>query len=128
MYRDEAPGWIAAQKALKLMGSLCTEKGIPLVVAIFPLFGQPLDETYPFAEVHARVARAAAVSGARVVDLLPAFRGLRWDLLVVDGAADEHPNEIAHRIAAGVILKALDDVVPIPPPPPPPPAGAAGSG
>jgi len=32
--------------------------------------------------------------------------------LVVNGVDDEHPNEIAHRIAAGVILHALDDVVP----------------
>ena len=47
-----------------------------------------------------------------MVDLLPAYRGLRWDVLVVNGADDEHPNEIAHRIAAGVILRALDDVVP----------------
>jgi len=31
---------------------------------------------------------------------------------VVDGVDDEHPNEIAHRIAAGQILHALDDVVP----------------
>jgi hypothetical protein len=49
-----------------------------------------------------------------VVDLLPAYRGLRWELLVVDGVNDEHPNEIAHRIAANVILHALDDVVPWP--------------
>ena len=46
------------------------------------------------------------------MDLLPAYRGLRWDLLVVNGVDDEHPNEIAHRIAAGVLLRALDDVVP----------------
>jgi len=111
MYRAEAPGWIAGQKALKLMGSLCTEKGIPFVVAIFPLFGQPLDDSYPFKEVHAQVAQAAAAAGARVVDLFPAYEGKRWDLLVVDGASDEHPNEIAHRIAAGVLLRALDDVL-----------------
>ena len=111
MYRPDAPGWVAGQKALKLMGNLCTEKGIPLVVAIFPLLGQPLDESYPFAEIHAQVAQAAAAAGARVVDLLPAYKGLRWDLLVVDGAADEHPNEIAHRIAATALLRALDDVV-----------------
>ena len=49
-----------------------------------------------------RWREAAAAAGARVVDLLPAYRGLRWDLLVVDGVDDEHPNEIAHRIAAGV--------------------------
>ena len=47
-----------------------------------------------------------------MVDLLPSYHGLRWDLLVVNGVDDEHPNEIAHRIAAGVILHALDDVVP----------------
>ena len=112
MYRPDAPGWLAAQKALKLMGSLCTQKGIPLVVVIFPLFANPLDAGYPFAEIHATVAQAASAAGARVVDLRPAYEGLRWDLLVVDGAADEHPNEIAHRIAADVVLKALDDVIP----------------
>jgi hypothetical protein len=96
------------------MGAWCRQRGVPFVVAIFPLFGNRLDEGYPFAEAHAKVAQAAAEAGARVVDLLPAYRGLRWDVLVVDGAADEHPNEIAHRIAAGVILRALDDVVPLP--------------
>jgi hypothetical protein len=85
---------------------------VPFVVAIFPLFGNPLDDSYPFAEVHRTVAQAASAAGARVVDLLPTYRGLRWDLLVVDGADDEHPNEIAHRLAAGTLLKAIDDVVP----------------
>lgn len=112
MYADTAPGWVAARAALKKMGALCRERGVPLVVAIFPLFGNPMDESYPFAEIHAKVAEAAGEAGAKVVDLLPAYRGLRWELLVVDGVDDEHPNEIAHRIAAGVILHALDDVVP----------------
>ena len=112
MYADAAPGWIAARRALKQMGALCRERGVPLVVAIFPLFGNPLDERYPFPEIHAKVAQAAAEAGAKVIDLLPAYRGLRWDILVVDGVDDEHPNEIAHRIAAGQILHALDDVVP----------------
>ena len=47
-----------------------------------------------------------------MVDLLPYYRGLRSDLLVVDGTRDEHPNEIAHRIAAQTLEKALDDVLP----------------
>jgi hypothetical protein len=117
MYADDAPGWVAARQALKTMGALCRERGVPLVVAIFPLFGNSLDEDYPFTEIHAKVAEAAGEAGARVVDLLPAYRGLRWELLVVDGVDDEHPNEIAHRIAAGVILHALDDVVPWTTPP-----------
>jgi GDSL-like Lipase/Acylhydrolase family len=120
MYEEGAPGWIAARRAFKQMGTLCRERGVPLVVVIFPLFGNPLDEGYPFTEIHAKVAQAAAEAGAKVVDLLPAYRGLRWDILVVDGVDDEHPNEIAHRIAAGVILHALDDVVPWPGGAPPP--------
>ena len=117
MYEESAPGWVAARKALKTMGSLCRERGIPLVVAIFPLFGNSLGADYPFLGVHQQVAEAAGEAGAKVVDLLPAYRGLRSDLLVVDGVDDEHPNEIAHRIAAGVILHALDDVVPWTKPP-----------
>jgi hypothetical protein len=112
MYADDAPGWVAARQALKSMGALSRARGVPLVVVIFPLFGNPLDGRYPFPEVHEKVAEAAAETGAKVVDLLPSYRGLRWDLLVVDGVDDEHPNEIAHRIAANVILRALDDVVP----------------
>jgi hypothetical protein len=30
----------------------------------------------------------------------------------VDGANDEHPNEIAHRIAAQTLRKGLEDVLP----------------
>lgn len=114
MYADDASGWMASRAALKTIGARCRERGVPLVVVIFPLFGNPLDHRYPFTEIHEKVGRAAAESGAHVVDLLPAYRGLRWDVLVVNGADDEHPNEIAHRIAANVVLHALDAVVPLP--------------
>jgi hypothetical protein len=112
MYADDAPGWVASRRALKSMGDFCRAHGLPFVVAIFPLFGNPLDDSYPFAEIHAKVAQAAGDAGALVIDLLPRYRGLRWDLLVVDGVDDEHPNEIAHRIAANTLLHTLDDVLP----------------
>jgi hypothetical protein len=108
MYRDDAPGWTSARAALRRMGEACRERHVPFVVAVFPLFGNPLGADYPFADVHARIRAAAVDAGAQVVDLLPAYDGLRSENLVVDGAADEHPNEIAHRIAAGVLLKELD--------------------
>jgi hypothetical protein len=111
LYEESDPGWRQAQLSLRGMGALCRERGLPWLVAVFPMFGNPLDESYPFADAHAKVARAAAESGARAVDLLPAFRGLRWQQLVVDGPRDEHPNEIAHRIAAGVLLRELDELV-----------------
>jgi hypothetical protein len=112
LYADDYPGWTAARGALRTMGGLCRAHGVPLVVAIFPLFGNPLDDTYPFREEHDKVAQAAAEAGAKVVDLLPWYRGLRWELLVVDGPRDEHPNEIAHRIAAQTLVRAVDDIVP----------------
>ncbi len=112
MYAEDAPGWIEGRKALKAMGAACRERGVPFAVAVFPLFGNPLDASYPFFEIHAKVAAAASEAGAKVIDLLPAYRNLRWDILVVDGVDDEHPNEIAHRIAANVLLHALDDIVP----------------
>jgi len=112
MYDDGYAGWAAAESALRAMGGMCRERGVPLVVAIFPLFGNPLDGRYPFAEAHSKVARAAGEAGAKVVDLLPYYRGLDWRILVVNGASDEHPNEIAHRIAAQAILRAVDEVVP----------------
>lgn len=110
LYQESDPGWQQVRRSLKTIGALCRERGVPWIVAIFPLFGNPLDERYPFADVHARVAQAAGESGAKVVDLLPAYRGLRPEVLVVNGPLDEHPNEIAHRIAASVLLRALDEV------------------
>lgn len=94
------------------MVGLTRERQVGLLVVIFPLFGNPLDERHPFAPIHAEVVRAGREAGARVLDLLPADRGLNWEVLVVDGANDEHPNEIAHRIAANVLVSALDEVRP----------------
>jgi hypothetical protein len=111
-YADDYPGWVAAREALRKMGGLCRAHGVPFVVAIFPLFGNPLDESYPFEEEHAKVAFVATEAGARVVDLLPQYRGLHWELLVVDGPRDEHPNEIAQRIAAQALVRVVNELVP----------------
>ena len=112
MYADGYPGWQAGRQALRSIVGLCRSRGVPLVVAIFPLFGNPLDDGYPFAAEHAKVAQAAAEAGARVVDLLPRYRGLDWRLLVVDGANDEHPNEIAYRIASQAIAREVRELLP----------------
>jgi hypothetical protein len=112
MYADGYAGWVKARQALVTLGGMCRARGVPFVVVIFPLFANPLDARYPFAELHARVAQAAGEAGARVVDLLPSYSKVDWRLLVVDGTADEHPNEIAHRIAAQAIVRALQETVP----------------
>lgn len=112
MYRDDYPGWRTGRESLRTMATLCRRRGIPFVVVVFPLFGNPLGNGYPFTAIHAKVGSVAREAGARVIDLLPAYRGLRSDLLVVDGASDEHPNEIAHRIAATEIVSTLNELIP----------------
>ena len=52
-------------------------------------------------ENQARVRNYQALFAADAPDL-------DWTHLVVDGAADEHPNEIAHRIAAEAVAEAID--------------------
>lgn len=106
-------GWIAGKAALGRMARLCQARKVPLVVMVFPLFGNPLGAQYPFTEVHGTIVQAIAETGwARPLDLLPVFRGLEWRHLVVDGADDEHPNEIAHRIATQTLVAALADLLP----------------
>jgi lysophospholipase L1-like esterase len=110
-YDDGYAGWRRGREALARMAAACRGRDVPLVVAVFPLFGNPLDGRYPFAALHGKVAAAAGEAGARVVDLLPFYRELRPELLVVDGANDEHPNEIAHRIAANAMLPAVEEAL-----------------
>lgn len=115
LYRDSNPGWGEARRSLQAIARECRSRGIPFVVAVFPLFGNRLDEAYPFADIHDTVSHAARSAGATVLDLLPVYRGLDWRLLVEDAEQDEHPNEIGHRIAADAILGGLDGLEPPPP-------------
>jgi hypothetical protein len=114
LYRDGAPGFAAVKKSLNTMAARCRERGVPFIVVLFPLFANPLDDGYPFTSVHQKVGAVARSAGASLVDLLPYYRGMDWRLLVVEGALDEHPNELAHRIAAQALLAALESM-PLPP-------------
>jgi hypothetical protein len=115
LFTAGAPGFIESQKALVRIGELAKRENLPFIVAIFPLFANPLDDAYPFFEAHRQVAEAARVAGAQPLDLFPSYRNLDWTHLVVNGAADEHPNEIAHRIAAEAIAETIDRLLPPPP-------------
>lgn len=104
LYWDGAPGFQGVKRSIERMARVCRERGIPFVVAIFPLFANPLDEGYPFTSVHDKMAALCRAAGVTFVDLLPYYRGMDWRLLVVEGARDEHPSELAHRIAAQALL------------------------
>ncbi len=110
LYREGQPGFASAKKSIDAMARSCRERGIPFVVVVFPLFANPLDEGYPFASIHEKVGAVVRSAGATLVDLLPYYRGMDWHLLVVEGPQDEHPNELAHRIAAQALLASLESM------------------
>jgi hypothetical protein len=106
----ESPGvggvdWTVSKAALLRAQTLCRERNIDLGLAIFPeLFH--LDDSYPFTDIHALVARTCRANGIPVIDLFDTFRGQDESALWAH-PSDHHPNEVAHRMAA----EAFDDFI-----------------
>jgi lysophospholipase L1-like esterase len=93
--------------SLDTIETLAKQKGVPLVGVLFPLYGLPLDASYPFANLHTEVAEILKARSIQMLDLLPAFQGIPVERMQVIPGNDFHPNEIGHRIAAEWILRWL---------------------
>ena len=98
--------WRSVEEAFRSIAADARGAGAWVVVAIFPITPRTSWSDYPFAEVHAQVARAARAEGFEVVDLLPVFRTRDPRELVIS-PADDHPNALGHRLAAEAIFGAL---------------------
>ncbi len=90
-----------AHDALRRIVASCRAHGATVVLAILPDFTQPFDDAYPYADIHARVARWAAGLGVPVVDLLATFRGRDHEAYWIPG--DGHPNAAAHDVIAATV-------------------------
>lgn len=93
-------GWDQAQAALAQLLEIARHADAPAVLLIFPIFDSPLDQRYPYRDLHARVAESGGAMGYLVLDLLPSFDAMDTRRLAVEPFVDPHPNELAHRIAA----------------------------
>jgi lysophospholipase L1-like esterase len=87
--------------------NITTTAKVPLVSVVFPLFGLPVDDKYPFIEIHQIVNRISTDFGITYLDLLSAYQGLPIERLQVIVGKDFHPNEIGHRIASEEIYDFL---------------------
>ena len=97
-FEPDSPGWLTVQKELRSAKSLCDSNGCDLMVAVYPvLFG--LDGSYPFRAAHAAIAEFCRREAISFADLLPALEGREPKRLWVH-PLDQHPNEIAHSLAA----------------------------
>ena len=91
------------RSSLRALVKRCHAANKPIAGIIFPLFGLPLDEDYPFHPIHRQAADLLTRYGAPYLDLFDLYAGIPLDRLQVIPVKDRHPNEIAHRMAAEAI-------------------------
>jgi lysophospholipase L1-like esterase len=99
LYRDDQPGWVAAQTALRELSQFTREHGSRLLVGILPELRQ-VNGVYPFTEEHEKLKRLLAAEHVPVLDLIDGLRnhGVEESLWVTP--LDDHPNARAHRLVA----------------------------
>jgi hypothetical protein len=111
-YAPTAPGWLRAREALREAREHCARSGARLALAVHPILVD-LDD-YPFGAIHATVLEFCAAERIPAVDLLPAFAGRHARELWVH-ENDQHPNELAHALAADLLAGFLVDRGLLPP-------------
>ena len=101
----QGEGRARLERGLDALASLVHARGLPVLVAIFPLFGRDgAASPDALADVHGVVAEAATRRGFAVVDLLPVYsaatRAFKTDMNV----DFMHPDALGNRVAATAIL------------------------
>jgi hypothetical protein len=82
---------------------------VPVVSVVFPLFGIPMDDRYPFYALHTKVANLMSSLNTPLLDVSNMYKGIPLEHLQVIPGVDRHPNEIAHRMAAEGIYLWLEE-------------------
>jgi lysophospholipase L1-like esterase len=103
----DGPGVAECRRALKSFRRIARQRDIPLLVVVFPVFDSQLDHRYRYGDSHTAIVERLEALGIRAIDLLPYYQGLDARRLAVTPFTNPHPNELAHRIAADVILRYL---------------------
>jgi hypothetical protein len=98
-------GWRATARLLERMQQHMRSRNGRFVIVGWPLL-VGLEGHYPFNEATETIARTCRELGIPHYDLRPALSGHRTAELWVH-PGDHHPNEIAHRLVAPVIARAV---------------------
>ena len=101
LFKESKSGGLSLfTRSLGAINKLCRDKNVPLVAAIFPLFGTNVDAHYPFNSLHQTIAELLNDNRIPYIDLKDSYLNIPTARLQVIPGVDFHPNEIAHRIAA----------------------------
>ena len=107
LYRDNAPGWQAAQAALGELATISRERSIPAIMFIIPEMHE-LGDNYPFAAIDRRLEQVGAAVGLPVVDLFPPFKGRKPESALWVSPLDAHHNAEAQGLLANGIYSAIE--------------------
>jgi GDSL-like lipase/acylhydrolase family protein len=102
---DNEENWNTVLQAFHKISVFCQERQIPGVVAIFPVLYE--FDTYPWLDVHSKVADAAENEGLYVKDLLPSFQTTASRAMRLTGGDFVHPNAAGHELAGEAIYRFL---------------------
>lgn len=97
------------EESLEKISALAKQSNKPIRAVVFPLFGLPINDNYPFEDLHQLTAEILQQKGIPRLDLLNLYRNIPIDRLQVIPGEDRHPNEIGHRMAAERIYDYLID-------------------
>lgn len=104
-YQKDSSKFQSCWKELLEIQKVCEKNNIKLLVVIFPFFYN-LNSNYPFQIIHDQLKKSCVTANIPVLDLLPYFKAYRGPELWVH-PVDQHPNEVAHDIAAKAMSKYL---------------------
>ena len=102
-YREDNPSWANVKSVLTRAKQRLESEDIQMVVSVYPVLFH-LNGNYPFRGIHRKIAEFCRLNEIPFVDLLDAFSGQTDSELWVH-SSDQHPNDIAHRLAAGTLAK-----------------------
>ncbi|HVT56870.1 MAG TPA: SGNH/GDSL hydrolase family protein [Thermoanaerobaculia bacterium] len=111
LFTDGLPGWEHTKAAIRELGKILHDDGIPGTLIVLPELHDPHDPG--LAEAFSRVAQVARQSGFEVVDPGPSFppsppkTGNGWESYWVS-REDAHPNAKAQSIYARVLADSID--------------------
>lgn len=97
---EKKENWRLFERSFHRIHRLCDKNSVQLGVVLFPLFGLPLDEDYPFHPLHEKVRGITEKLSLPTLDLFSTFEDIPLSRLQVIPGQDFHPNEIGHRLAA----------------------------
>lgn len=101
--------WNNFEKSLQRIARITKKRAVPVAVMVFPLFGLPVDDNYPFYPLHTKVHQELNELQIPFIDLTATFKGIPLPRIQVEPGKDFHPNEIGHRLAAEATYDWLDE-------------------